>query len=149
MTVRDATSEDDEKRVQTSSGIPSITANDVEASGEPNKELDASSSEQEDTNYLEGIKLFMVMTGITVVMLLCMLDIAIITTAIPQITTDFHRLEDVGWYIGAYQLASATAQPLTGKLYSHFSLKLTYLVFFVIFLRTLQAAPPSHGANSK
>lgn len=43
--------------------------------------------------------------------------------AIPQITSDFHRLEDVGWYVGAYQLASATIQPLTGKLYTFFSTK--------------------------
>ncbi|CAH0027738.1 unnamed protein product [Clonostachys rhizophaga] len=53
--------------------------------------------------YLEGLKLFILMGGLTVVMFLSMLDMAIIGTAIPQISSDFHRLQDVGWYIGAYQ----------------------------------------------
>ncbi|CAM1504637.1 Fc.00g022280.m01.CDS01 [Cosmosporella sp. VM-42] len=86
-----------------------------------------------DAPYLTGLKLLLVMTGLTVVMLLAMLDMVIISTAIPQITSDFHRLEDVGWYVGAYQLAAATVQPLTGKLYTYFSTKWTYLCFFLVF----------------
>jgi hypothetical protein len=38
-------------------------------------------------------------------------------------TSDFKTLTDVGWYVGAYQLASATLQPFTGKLYTYFSSK--------------------------
>ncbi|VUC29862.1 unnamed protein product [Clonostachys rosea] len=78
---------------------------------------------EHETNYLEGIKLFIVMSGLTVLMFLVMLDISILGTAIPQITSDFKRLQDVGWYVSAYQLASATVQPLTGKFYTYFSTK--------------------------
>jgi MFS family permease len=53
--------------------------------------------------------------------------------AIPRITSEFHRLGDVGWYVGAYQLSSATMQPLTGKLFAHLSIKWTFLVFFFVF----------------
>ncbi|CAI6094319.1 unnamed protein product [Clonostachys chloroleuca] len=83
--------------------------------------------------YLAGLKLFILMGGLTVVMFLAMLDMAIIGTAIPQISSDFHRLQDVGWYIGAYQLASATVQPLTGKAYTYFSTKWSLLFFFFVF----------------
>ncbi|KAI5462858.1 MFS multidrug transporter-like protein, partial [Mariannaea sp. PMI_226] len=86
-----------------------------------------------DPQYIAGFKLLLVMTGLTVVMLLVMLDMSIISTAIPQITSDFHRLEDVGWYLGAYQLAAATVQPLTGKLYTYFSTKWIYLGCLLIF----------------
>lgn len=39
----------------------------------------------------------------------------------------------MGWYIGSYQLASATLQPLTGKMFTYFSSKWTFLFFFVVF----------------
>lgn len=93
-----------------------------EKDGEKNSSVQ---DEAPDTppEYLAGLKLFTVMSGITVVMMLAMLDITIISTAIPQITSDFNRLEDIGWYVGAYQLASATVQPLTGKMYTYFSTK--------------------------
>jgi hypothetical protein len=43
--------------------------------------------------------------------------------AIPRITDQFHSLPDVGWYGGAYQLAGAALQPLSGKLYTYFDNK--------------------------
>ncbi|KAG9193099.1 hypothetical protein G6011_03134 [Alternaria panax] len=54
-------------------------------------------------------------------------------TAIPRITSEFHPLPDVGWYIGAFALASATLQPLSGKLYTHFSTKIVFLTFVLLF----------------
>ncbi|CAH0041769.1 unnamed protein product [Clonostachys rhizophaga] len=78
---------------------------------------------QDETRHLAGLKLFFAMTSITLLILLTMLDISIIGTAVPQITSDFHSLEDISWYSGAYQLASATVQPLTGKIYTYFSIK--------------------------
>ncbi|GJN81907.1 hypothetical protein PLIIFM63780_005443 [Purpureocillium lilacinum] len=106
-------------------------------SGEPEKGADPVERPMVDASAqsqpLSGPKLLLVMAGVAVVILLAMLDISIISTAIPQITSDFHRLEDVGWYVGAYQLASATVQPLTGKLLSYFSSKWTYLSFFLVF----------------
>ncbi|VUC35374.1 unnamed protein product [Clonostachys rosea] len=94
---------------------------------------DVSEIEHDTSPYLAGFKLLILMGGLTVVMFLAMLDLAIIGTAIPQISSDFHRLQDVGWYIGAYQLASATVQPLTGKAYTYFSTKWSLLFFFFVF----------------
>ncbi|CAG7922357.1 unnamed protein product [Penicillium olsonii] len=71
--------------------------------------------------------------------------------AIPPITSQFHSLSDVAWYGSAYQLTSSSLQPLTGRIYTHFSLKVfrytllqakpmwtyiyqwTYIVFLIIF----------------
>ncbi|RII21219.1 efflux pump protein [Alternaria sp. MG1] len=50
-------------------------------------------------------------------------------TAIPRITSEFHSLADVGWYIGAFTLASATLQPLSGKLYANLSTKVSTSFF--------------------
>lgn len=59
-------------------------------------------------------------------MSICMLNDDFLQ-AIPQITSDFHRLEDVGWYVAAYQLSSSTVQPLTGKIYTYFNTKVRLL----------------------
>ncbi|KAI0204997.1 major facilitator superfamily transporter [Astrocystis sublimbata] len=87
----------------------------------------------EDDEYISGYKLFAALFGITSVFFIILLDFSIISTATPYITSEFHRLQDVGWYGGAYQLASAGLQPLTGKLYTYLSAKRTFLVFVVIF----------------
>ncbi|PYI15891.1 MFS general substrate transporter [Aspergillus japonicus CBS 114.51] len=83
--------------------------------------------------WITGWKLTAVFTGITVVSFLMLLDMSIISTAIPRITSDFHSLDDVGWYGSSYQLASAALQPLAGKLYANFNSKWTFFTFFTVF----------------
>ncbi|KAI6081858.1 putative MFS multidrug transporter [Hypoxylon rubiginosum] len=87
----------------------------------------------ENTEYVTGYKLILLLFSVTTFFFLLMLDMSIISTAVPQITSDFHSLQDIGWYSGAYQLTSATLQPLTGKLYSRVSAKWVFLAFFFIF----------------
>ncbi|KAJ5586969.1 uncharacterized protein N7459_002734 [Penicillium hispanicum] len=86
-----------------------------------------------ERKYLTGLKLFLVVVGLTLVFFLVLLDTSIIATAIPKITTDFHSLQDLGWYGSSYQIASASLQPLAGRIYTNFSSKWSFLVFFFIF----------------
>ncbi|KAH1671062.1 hypothetical protein KXV68_004814 [Aspergillus fumigatus] len=53
--------------------------------------------------------------------------------AIPQITNQFHSLQDIAWYGSAYTLASSALQPLTGKFYTYFTSKWVFLGFFTVF----------------
>ncbi|KAI9740060.1 MAG: hypothetical protein M1818_004811 [Claussenomyces sp. TS43310] len=87
----------------------------------------------EDHEWVSGIKLLSILVAITLVCFLMLLDTSIVVTAIPNITSDFHSLPDVGWYGSAYQLAGAALQPLTGKLYSNLHSKWTFVAFFAIF----------------
>ncbi|KAI0118955.1 putative MFS multidrug transporter [Daldinia grandis] len=89
--------------------------------------------EAENKEYITGYKLALLLFSVTTFFFLLMLDMSIISTAVPQITSDFHSLPDIGWYSGAYQLAGATLQPLTGKLYARVSAKWVFLFFFFIF----------------
>ncbi|KAI0160958.1 MFS general substrate transporter [Hypoxylon sp. FL1284] len=88
---------------------------------------------EHEREYVWGIKLFVIMIPTTLVYFLLMLDSSIVSTAIPSITSDFNSLLDVGWYGGAYQLASSAFQPLSGKIYTYFSTKWSFLVFFFVF----------------
>ncbi|KAL4934726.1 major facilitator superfamily domain-containing protein [Aspergillus undulatus] len=54
--------------------------------------------------------------------------------AIPAISSQFNAATDIGWYGAAYPLTMCALQPLSGKISTIFSLRLSYLVFFSIFL---------------
>ncbi|KIW67595.1 hypothetical protein PV04_06833 [Phialophora macrospora] len=84
--------------------------------------------------YPTGIKRALIIGPVTLTYFLFFLDLAVVSTATPAITSQFNSLVDVGWYGGAYQLGSAAFQPLTGKIYRYFSIKWSFLVFFLIFL---------------
>lgn len=55
--------------------------------------------------YVTGLKLYTIITIITLVCFLMMLDTSIVSTAVPKITSDFHSLPDVGWYGSSYLIS--------------------------------------------
>lgn len=97
------------------------------ASGMPSK------AEEPEPQYITGMRLYLVSISITLAVALLFLDVSIVATAIPRITDQFNSLSDVGWYGGAYQLGSAVFMPLTGKIYTYFSSKWSFLSFFAVF----------------
>ncbi|KAI0445467.1 major facilitator superfamily domain-containing protein [Xylaria telfairii] len=132
-------SRDEGKDTDVSSRLSSTTE---EAAGEKQLELPADGTSSPPPELQEGDALNDYLTGYKLAALLCstgliffvlLLDNSIISTAVPNITTEFHSLPDVGWYAGAYQLASSVLQPLTGKLYTYFPTKWTFLCFFFVF----------------
>ncbi|RDW65809.1 MDR family MFS transporter [Aspergillus mulundensis] len=88
---------------------------------------------EHEPEWVHGISLVMVISGITLVVFLMLLDMSIVSTAIPEITAQFSSLDDVAWYGSAYTISSAALQPLTGKFYTYFSSKWTFLSFFGVF----------------
>ncbi|KAJ4860086.1 major facilitator superfamily domain-containing protein [Trichoderma breve] len=109
-----------------------LTTDGVNPATEKSTEAHQSEAE-EDSHWITGRKLLAIMVCITAVLFLVFLDTAIISTAIPKITDEFHSLHDVGWYGSGFQLPSAAIQPLTGKIYSKFRNKWTFLSFFLLF----------------
>ncbi|EXJ90268.1 hypothetical protein A1O1_03367 [Capronia coronata CBS 617.96] len=86
-----------------------------------------------EPHYLGPRALVALMSSLFLVVIMYTLDSSIIATAIPKITDQFHTIADIGWYAAAYQLTSASLQPLTGKAYTYFSLKYTFLFFVALF----------------
>ncbi|KAK9438051.1 efflux pump [Metarhizium brunneum] len=93
----------------------------------------ADSKPQNGVGYVTGLKLALIVGSVALACFLMLLDTMIISTAIPRITDTFNSLPDVGWYASAYQFGSAAPQPLTGKVYTHFNSKWSFLTFFAIF----------------
>ncbi|KAJ5654303.1 Major facilitator superfamily domaingeneral substrate transporter [Penicillium lividum] len=96
-------------------------------------EISTASDGEPERQYPSGLAVTLILISVTLAYFLFFLDLAVISTATPAITSQFDSLVDVGWYGGAYQLGSAAFQPLSGKIYTRFSIKWTFLVFFVIF----------------
>ncbi|KAJ4120006.1 hypothetical protein NW768_010289 [Fusarium equiseti] len=111
---------DDEKAISSSNTPTLHEATQEELQTKPEVELP---TEEEETQWVTGWKLMSLMISLTLAAFLMLLDMSIIATAIPRITSDFHSLHDIGWYASAYNLASAALQPLTGKLYMYFNTK--------------------------
>ncbi|KAL1874359.1 hypothetical protein VTK73DRAFT_442 [Phialemonium thermophilum] len=136
----------DENTENKETRAPSLPSNDAPAQLEDNEhentakerslqtpQLSASEDQDHEQKYVSGLQLVIIMTSLSLAGFLMLLDTSIVATAIPRITDHFHSLDDIGWYAGAYQLSSATLQPLTGKMYNQFSTKWTFMSFFAIF----------------
>ncbi|RFU29507.1 hypothetical protein B7463_g6846, partial [Scytalidium lignicola] len=97
------------------------------------KELKQHIQTDTDIIYPSGLKLTLLMMSIFIGMFLISLDRLIISTAIPQITDEFHSTNDIGWYATAYLLTSCAFQLVFGKLYAFFSIKATFLAAILLF----------------
>ncbi|CAI7566499.1 unnamed protein product [Penicillium viridicatum] len=84
--------------------------------------------------YATGLPLVLIMFTIFVSTILVSLEIGIIATAIPGITNDFRKLDDVGWYGCATFILAASSSPLWGKLFKYVNVKWVYLSAVGIFL---------------
>ncbi|KAJ4537461.1 hypothetical protein HRR83_002686 [Exophiala dermatitidis] len=85
------------------------------------------------TTPLTGARLWILFTAVFFATFLMALNASIVSTAIPKITTHFNSLDDIGWYGSATLISTCAMQPLTGKLYTLFPIKQTYIVFVSIF----------------
>ncbi|KAE9374685.1 MFS general substrate transporter [Stipitochalara longipes BDJ] len=81
---------------------------------------------EDESEYITGVRLYLIILG------LCM-AVLLIGLAVPTITTAFNSLQDVGWYGSAFLICVCALQPLSGKVYQYFSLKWTYITFLAIF----------------
>ncbi|KAK9359448.1 major facilitator superfamily domain-containing protein [Lipomyces starkeyi] len=80
-----------------------------------------------------GKKVALIMLALMLGMFLVALYRTIISTAVPQITNQFHSLDDVGWYASAYLITSCATQLIFGRLYTFYSSKTIFLASIGLF----------------
>ncbi|KAI8258205.1 Efflux pump mlcE [Colletotrichum sp. SAR11_239] len=103
-------------------------------SGTADKELQNRLEDvDEGPKHVTGYKLLFAMAALNLSAILINLDNAILSTATPTITNEFHSVKDIGWYALLLTHQRSALQPLTGKFFTYFSNKWTYIVFLVIF----------------
>lgn len=87
----------------------------------------------DSTQYPKSWRLAAIMVSLCLGTLLVAIDNTIIGIAIPQISTEFDALDDIGWYGSAYLLTVTALQPTFGNIYKHFDIKITYIVSVIVF----------------
>ncbi|KAK1598357.1 major facilitator superfamily transporter [Colletotrichum navitas] len=88
--------------------------------------------ERED--WVDGWPLAFLLLGICLVVFLISVNRAILTTAIPHITSEFQSTVDIGWYGSAYLLTACAFQPVFGRVFMLFSVKWSYMLAMFMFL---------------
>ncbi|KAK0729229.1 major facilitator superfamily domain-containing protein [Apiosordaria backusii] len=87
----------------------------------------------EESRYVSGLPLVCLVVGLMFAVFLISIDRTIISTAIPNITEEFKSTPDIGWYGSAYMLTACAFQPMFGRIYTIFSVKVSYLVAMFLF----------------
>jgi len=110
--------------------------------------VDALPTDEAPKEYATGLMLFLVMLSICMSTLLVGLELGIISTAIPGITDNFHRIQDVGWYGCATFLLVASSSSMWGKVYKYLNVKFAYLtsILFVLVGSIVSAAAPNSAS---
>ena len=119
-------------QVSVTPGDPTGLTTGIAAGASEEKDITQIQSNDE-SQYPGGLKLAIITIGLALATFVVALDNTIIATAIPQITTVFNSLGDVGWYGSSYLLTLTSLQPSFGKIYTHFDIKWTYLSALVMF----------------
>ena len=83
--------------------------------------------------YPIGTRLVFIVLALVLSIFLVSLDLTIVATAIPKITSEFHGLTDVSWYSAAFFMTIGGFQSAWGKVYKYFPLKTTFLISIFIF----------------
>ncbi|UQC76536.1 MFS transporter [Colletotrichum lupini] len=89
--------------------------------------------EQQTTAHMQGWALASLTIAFMAICFVLALDNTILATAIPQITSDFHSLNDIGWYGSSYLIAQMAMLPTCGRLYAFYNIKWVYCTSLVVF----------------
>ncbi|KAK3346982.1 major facilitator superfamily domain-containing protein [Lasiosphaeria hispida] len=111
----------------------------IDVLGEQTGDGDLPDAGDDELVYATGMKLGFIMCSIFLATLVAALDLVRITfplasPVIPGITSDFHSLDNIGWYGGAIFTTVGVTAPICGKLYKYFSVRWVYLGCVVVYL---------------
>ncbi|KAI1028374.1 hypothetical protein LB503_002150 [Fusarium chuoi] len=114
----------------TANGMQTPEMSDKDANRDEEK---AAVETEKPVEYPKGLEMFFIMLALVLSITLCSLDQTMVATAVPKITDQFGRLQDISWYGSAYFLTLGAFQSLWGKIYKFFPLKTSFLMSIFIF----------------
>jgi MFS family permease len=89
---------------------------------------------REEAEYATGLRLVLVMFTVLMSTILTALEIGIISTAIPSITDEFNKINDVGWYASATFTLACASSPMWGKVFKYVNVTYAYVASITLYL---------------
>jgi len=83
---------------------------------------------------LSKVKFALIYTSLVLSLVMSSLDITIISTALPRISSEFHAYESFTWIITAYMLTNTAIQPMFGKFADIFGRKFMIVLTLSLFV---------------
>lgn len=117
--------------------------------GIPQRSDNMSRTTETEAEYPANVRLAIILVSLFLGTFLVAIDTTIVSVAIPKISSQFHALDDVGWYGSAYLVTTTAFQPAGGTMYKLFNAKWVYLIAIVIFEGESIVDPPhlKHPTN--
>jgi len=85
---------------------------------------------------LSKTKFYMVVVALMISVVMSSLDISIVSTALPTISTQFHSKDEYTWVITAYMLGNTSFQPMFGKFADIFGRRPVMIFALILFACT-------------
>ncbi|MCJ1404849.1 hypothetical protein MMC11_008075 [Xylographa trunciseda] len=121
-------------QVESLSAVPQTDIKHEALSVGHKSEINGSGNDEtSEPEYPTGLSLAFITLGLCLAIFLTGLDRTVLATAIPKITSQFHSLDDIGWYGSSYLLTTCSSQLFYGKLYGYASIKWTFMTSIMIF----------------
>ncbi|OAQ99457.1 hypothetical protein LLEC1_07793 [Akanthomyces lecanii] len=103
----------------------------IESPDAPTDQQEVQRSEEQLT--LHGPQLWTLIAGLYLGLYLLALELTMLSTVIPTLTSEFHTVSDISWYEAAYVVTLCVFIPLVGRLYEQLPVKHVYLAFMLVF----------------
>jgi predicted MFS family arabinose efflux permease len=126
----------DEIELATRSAIPTVPTTskpDAKNDSQDTASIITIATSSPQYQHPKGIRLVLLTVGLMLSILLAALDISIIATAIPAITTEFGSIANIAWYGTAYSITNGSFKLVWGKAYQYFPLKRVFMLSVAIF----------------
>ncbi|KAF3763039.1 MFS general substrate transporter [Cryphonectria parasitica EP155] len=126
-----ATDSQGEATATSTDAIATLSSNDPTAEAGSHEKNEDGSSEMDD--FHPGLRLWVIILGLGVTLLLTALENTVVTVAAPMIISDLQLGENYIWVTNAFFICSAAIQPLVGQLCNVFGRRYNMLSSVAIF----------------
>ncbi|CAI6289508.1 unnamed protein product [Periconia digitata] len=111
-----------------------MTQNEIGGNATSEKEMAPTKGRLPEPEYVTGFRLAVIIFTLNLTTLIAALDLGIVATAIPAITDDFHKLDDIGWYTSiCFTLVGATSA-MWGKLFTYLPTPIVYMSSLLVYI---------------
>ncbi|KAL1606455.1 hypothetical protein SLS60_003859 [Paraconiothyrium brasiliense] len=117
----------------TSAATPNVATDDSKDDSRETASIITIATASPQYQHPKGIRLALLTLGLVLSILLAALDMSIIATAIPTITSEFGSIANIAWYGSAYSVTNGSFKLVWGKAYQYFPLKRVFLLSVAIF----------------